>query len=266
MKLIKEKRLFLLDMDGTIYHENTLIPGASEFLQTLKAQGKKYVFMTNNSSKSNSAYVKKLNALGIIADENNVVSSMNSTISYLNKRKRGAKVCLVGTQSFREELENNGIKIVPPSSSEDDIDYVVVGFDTELTYEKIEKACFYISRGTEYIATNIDLKCPVRDDRFIPDCGAICNLIGAAVNKEPLFFGKPSKEMVITASELHNVPLDKIMCIGDRLYTDIACGINAGVITGVVFTGETKPDDILKTKFRPDYHFESIADLYEIIK
>jgi len=266
MQVIKDKTLFLLDMDGTIYHENTLIPGAFEFLNTLKMQGKNYVFMTNNSSKSKFAYIEKLNGLGIVADESNIASSVNSTIAYMNKHKAGARIYLVGTQSFREELEKEDFKVVSSSYSGDDIDYVLVGFDTELTYEKIEKACYHINRGKEFIATNIDLRCPVRDNKFIPDCGAICNMITAAVNIEPLYLGKPAKELIFAVSYLHNIPLDNMMCIGDRLYTDIACGINAGITTGVVFTGEAKPEDLVNTQFMPDFQFESIADLYDIIK
>ncbi len=266
MQLIRNKTLFLLDMDGTIYHEDTLIPGANEFLSTLKAQNKMYVFMTNNSSKSKIDYVEKLNRLGIEADESNIASSGNSAISYLKRQKTGAKIYLVGTKSFKDELERAGIDVVESSYGGDDIDFVLVGFDTELTYEKIERSCYYLSRGVKFIATNIDLRCPVKDGKFIPDCGAICKLISAAVNVEPLYLGKPSKEMIIAVSDLHDVPLKDIMVIGDRLYTDIACGINAGVTTGVVFTGETRPGDIINSKFVPDFQFDSIADLYNIIQ
>lgn len=266
MKLIREKKLFLLDMDGTIYHENTLIPGANEFLKTLKYQGKDYVFMTNNSSKNKNAYIEKLRYLGIEANRINVSTSIDSTIAYIKNYKLESKIYLVGTQSFKEELVNEGFSVVEPSYIADDVDIVLVGYDTELTYEKLEKACYHLSRGKKFIATNIDLRCPVKDNKFIPDCGAICNMITTAVGVEPIFLGKPEKEMILAISEQHQVPLDEMMCIGDRLYTDIACGINAGVTTGLVFTGETKPEDILTSQFIPDFQFESIADLYQIIK
>jgi HAD superfamily hydrolase (TIGR01450 family) len=266
MHEIKKKKLFLLDMDGTIYHENTLIHGALDFFKTLTKQGKYYVFMTNNSSKNKEAYIKKLISLGIEAKENNIVSSVNATIQYLKKNKPNSKLYLVGTKSFKEELINEGFHVVPFDCREMDIDYVLVGFDTELSYEKIEGACFYISRGIEYIATNIDLRCPIKENRYIPDCGAICNLIGTAVDVQPKYLGKPNREIVNFEAELWNVQLEDIICIGDRLYTDILCGINAGVTTAVVFTGEAQPCDIISSEFKPDYCFYSINDIYNLIK
>jgi len=266
MHLIRDKKLFLLDMDGTIYHENTLIPGAYEFLQTLASKGKDYIFMTNNSSKNKYAYIEKLRSLGIKVEERNIFSSIDSTILFLKQNKQKVKIYLVGTQSFKKELKEAGFQVVESSYKGKDIDYVLVGYDTELTYEKIENACYHISLGKRFIATNMDLRCPLKDGRFIPDCGAICNMITSAVNVKPIYLGKPAKEMIFAISSQNHIPLDEMMCIGDRLYTDIACGINAGITTGVVFTGETTPNDLKNTMYVPDYQFESIAELYEIIK
>ncbi len=130
-----------------------------------------------------------------------------------------------------------------------DIDYVLVGFDTELDYNKIEGACFYISRGFDYIATNCDLRCPVRDETY-SDCGAICQLLETATNRKPLFLeGKPSPYIVESVLEKWNVHKEDIVCVGDRLYTDIAVGINAGVDTVLVLTGEAKMEDLSDTPF-----------------
>lgn len=263
---LKNKKLFLLDMDGTIYHENELIDGAVEFFDTLNRQGKKYVFMTNNSSKSANTYVEKLMQLGICATAENIISSVNATVLYLNEHKPGAKVYLIGTDSFKEELMEGGFDVVPIDYREPDIDYVLLGFDTELNYAKIEGGCFYISRGYTYIATNCDMRCPIKDNKYVPDCGAIAMLIKAATDREPLFLGKPRKTIVDVAMKRFNIHLDEIVCVGDRLYTDIALGINAGTETVCVFTGEAALDDLKNTPFKPTFYFESIHGLYEAIK
>lgn len=267
MNRLAQKKLFLLDMDGTIYHENTLIPGALDFFKLLQKKNKHYVFFTNNSSKGKSAYVKKLNALDISATERNIISSVDATILYLRKKKDHAKIYLVGTKSLQEEIESAGYTVVPIEYRGLDVDYVLIGFDTELNYKKIEGACYYINREVEYLATNIDLRCPIRDDKYIPDCGAICKMIELAVEKKPVFLGKPNREIIDVAATLFGIErYEDILCIGDRLYTDIACGINAGIETAVVLTGETKKNDLMNTQYVPTYCFESIKNLYEILK
>lgn len=264
MKELIEKKLFLLDMDGTIYVENKLIPGAKDFLDILKKQGKDYVFLTNNSSKSIKNYLEKLHSLDISADESNMFTSGQATSFYLKKMNKKAKLYVVGTEAFKNDLAKDGFTIV--ENIEQEIDYLVVGFDTELNYEKIENACELIDRNVNYIATNPDLICPIKDERFIPDCGAICNMLETATKKTPFYIGKPRKEMVEIVSKFKNIDLKDIAVIGDRLYTDIACGINAGVTSVLVLTGETKKEDIKNTEFVPDFIFDSINDLYQIIK
>lgn len=265
MQDLKSIRLFMLDMDGTIYNEDTLIPGSSEFFDLLNLQGKDYVFMTNNSSKGKSSYVEKLNRLGIKATERNIASSVNATVMYLNEHKPKAKIYLVGTESFKNELQEEGFDIVPVDYRGSDIDYVLLGFDTELNYEKVRGASYYVSRDYPYIATNCDLKCPVLDNKFIPDCGAIAKMIELATNRMPQFLGKPERTMVDAVAKEWNTPIDKIACVGDRLYTDIAVGINAGATSICVLTGEATMDEVSTTEFKPDYCFNSIKELYEAL-
>lgn len=262
---LKSKKLFLLDMDGTIYHENTLIPGASAFFEICISRGIHYVFMTNNSSKSKYSYIDKLNSLGIKATTDNIASSVNATVDYLKANKPNAKLYLVGTESFKKELESEGFEIVSLDYRKIDIDYVLVGFDTELNYQKIEGACFYISRGITYIATNCDMRCPVKDGKYIPDCGAICQLLESATDCKPLFLGKPSPYIVDSVLEKWGLQREDLICVGDRLYTDIAVGINAGIDTALVCTGEAKLEDIPNSQFKPTYIFNSIKDICENI-
>ena len=265
MQDLRNIQLYMLDMDGTIYNEDTLIPGATEFFNLLNRQGKKYVFMTNNSSKGKFSYVEKLNRLGIPATEKNIASSVNATVMYLKEHKPNAKIYLIGTESFKQELLDEGFEIVPLNYRENDIDYVLLGFDTELNYEKVRGACYYVSRDFPYIATNCDLKCPVLYNKFIPDCGAIATMIELATERMPLFLGKPERTMVDAVSAQWNIPIDKIACVGDRLYTDIAIGNNAGATSICVLTGEATIEEIATSEFKPDYCFESIKELFEAL-
>ena len=253
-------------MDGTIYNEDTLIPGASEFFDLLNEQDKDYVFMTNNSSRGKISYVEKLNRLGIKASERNICSSVNATVMYLNEHKPGAKIYLIGTESLKNELLEEGFEIVPVDYRGGDIDFILLGFDTELNYEKVRGASYYVSRGYPYIGTNCDLKCPVLENKYIPDCGAIAKMIELATDRLPLFLGKPERTMVDAVSKEWNVPVEKIACVGDRLYTDIAVGINAGATTICVLTGEATKEEILQSLFKPDYCFNSIKELYETLQ
>ena len=265
MQDLKSIQLYMLDMDGTIYNEDTLIPGASEFLNLLRKQGKDYVFMTNNSSKSKTSYVEKLNRLGINATERNICSSVNATVMYLNEHKPGAKIYLIGTESLKHELQEEGFIIAPVDYRGKDVDFVLLGFDTELNYEKVRGASYYVSRGYAYIGTNCDLKCPVLDNKFIPDCGAIAKMIELATDRMPQFLGKPERTMVDAVCNEWNMPVEKIACVGDRLYTDIAVGINAGATSICVLTGEATMEEIKTSEYRPDYCFDSIKDLYEAL-
>lgn len=265
MQDLKNIRLFMLDMDGTIYNEDTLIPGALEFFNLLIQQDKQYVFMTNNSSKGKVSYVEKLNLLGIPATEKHIASSVNATIMYLKRHNPTAKLYLVGTESFKRELLDEGFTVVSPDYRNPDIDYVLLGFDTELNYEKVYGACYYVSRDYPYIATNCDLKCPVLENKFIPDCGAIAKMIELATGRMPQFLGKPARTMVDAVSALWNVPIEQIACVGDRLYTDIAVGVNAGATSICVLTGEATKKEIATSEYKPDYCFDTIKELYEAL-
>lgn len=260
---LNEKRLFLLDMDGTIYIENKLIDGALDFFNLLNSRGIDYVFVTNNSSESAIDYVKKIKILGIVCKEQNVFTSGMSSGLFLSKKYRNKNIYVVGTKKFVDELRGYDLKIFDEES--DEIDIVLVGFDKELTYKKIELACKYISSGALYYATNIDLVCPVDNNKFIPDCGSICQMINTATGKAPIFLGKPNVEMVEMISAHFNVQKDKIAVIGDRLYTDIALGKNSDVTSICVLTGETDNNMISLSDIKPDYVFNSISDLYKIL-
>ena len=250
-------------MDGTIYEENNVFDGTHQLLDYIVESGGKYVFITNNSSKSVNDYITKVNGLGIKADKDNFFTSAQATVRYLKKRYEKPYVYCQGTKSLLAELSNEGIKVT--SDVETGVDAVVVGFDTELTSEKLRKTCQILSENEiPFIATNPDLRCPVSFG-FIPDCGSICKMITAATNKEPTYIGKPEPVMVDFVREKYGFSKDEIVVIGDRLYTDIATGLNAGVTAICVLTGEATPSDVENGKIKPNYTFESVKDIWRVL-
>ena len=261
---LKEKTLFLLDMDGTIYNENAIFEGTIEFLDLIVKQGGKYVFITNNSSKSSKAYVEKLERMGIKANDDDIFSSIDATIILLKELYSEKLVYVQGTKSFIEELKENGIRVT--EEVEDDIGVVLTGFDTELNFDKLNKTCEILTkRDLPYYATNPDLVCPVSYG-FVPDNGSVAIMIENATKKKPIFIGKPQPTMIDLVCEKYHTEKKKALIIGDRLYTDIASGLNAKVDTVCVLTGEATLDDLKKTQFVPDYVFKSVIEITEAIR
>ncbi len=261
MSILKEKDTFLLDMDGTIFLGNELIDGALTFLDTLKQKGKKYIFLTNNSSKNKLIYVEKLRKLGIIASPEEIFTSGEATTRYLKRNHEGAKIYLLGTPALEEEFEREGFMLVKERGAE--VDFVVLGFDTTLTYDKIWGACEYIAGGVEYIATHPDFNCPLPNDAFMPDAGAMAAMIEASTGKKPKVIGKPNKEVVESIAHKYSLDKSKMAMVGDRLYTDIQTGINAGITSVLVFSGETKEKDYEESSIIADFAFSSVKQMIE---
>ena len=262
MKDLKNARLFLLDMDGTIYLDNDLFDGVTDFLAHIKAIGGKYLFLTNNSSKSVNKNIKKLSALGIPTTADDFLTSTDATIVYL-KPKNYKKIYAFGTTSFKEQLKAANLPIT--DRLEDDIDCLLMGFDTELTFKKLEDACILLNRGVDYIATNPDWVCPTWYGS-VPDCGSVSEMLFNATKRRPKFIGKPQPEMALLAVEKTGFKREQTALIGDRLYTDIACGVNAGVNSVFVLSGEGTLEDLKTSDVKPDYIFKDIKEILEFIK
>lgn len=265
---IKKKKLFLLDIDGTVSFDATPIDGTMDFLEEVRTQGGKYVFITNNSTKSIEDYIIKFEKMGILVDETSFLTSSYATAHYLKKCYGTQLLYVLGTKSFVKELQRFGLMVTEEvtEANKQHIVAAIVGFDNELTYGKIETICELLETTTiDYLATNPDLACPVSYG-YVPDCGAICNLLKEAVKREPIYLGKPNRLMVDMACDANGYQPEETVVIGDRLYTDIACGINAEVDTVVVFTGEAKYEDLETTAYPPTYYCETIKDIYHALK
>ena len=259
MSNLKDKKLFLLDMDGTIYLDNDLFDGTMDFLEYVKSIGGRYMFLTNNSSKSVDKYIEKLAGLGIKALADDFFTSTNATVNYLSK-KDYKKIYAFGTESFKTQLIDAGFNIT--TKLEDDIDCLCMGFDTELTFQKLEDACILLGRGVDYIATNPDWVCPTWYG-FVPDCGSVAEMLYNATKRRPKFIGKPQPEMVLLAMEKSGFSKEETVIMGDRLYTDIASGVNAGVSTIFVLSGEGTMEDLEKSDVKPEFVYENIKKVYK---
>jgi len=258
MSSLKDKKLFLLDMDGTIYLENDLFDGTTDFLDYVKSIGGRYMFLTNNSSKSVDKYINKLASLGIPSTAEDFLTSTNATILYLQK-KNYKKIYAFGTKSFCEQLADAGFNIT--TKLEDNIDCICMGNDQELTFQKLEDACILLNRGVDYVATNPDWVCPTWYG-YVPDCGAVAQMLQHATKRLPIFIGKPRPEMALLAMEYTGFSPEETVMIGDRLYTDIASGVNAGISTIFVLSGEGTMEDLEKSDIKPEFIFDNIRKIH----
>lgn len=263
--MLKNKKLFLFDIDGTIAVGNTLYEGSAELIDYIEKIGGKAYYITNNSTKSNADYVAKFKKeFGLDTTEDQFVTSGFMTIRFLKKQFEGKKIFVLGTASFVTELKKNGLIVT--EKPEADIACVLVGYDSELTYEKLVNTCQVLSTmDVPFYGTNPDLCCPI-DFGFIPDCGSICQMLTSSTGKEPVYLGKPAKEVCELCMEHSGFSKEETLVVGDRLYTDIACGINAGVETCVVYTGEATPDEVAGSVYKPDYAFADIREFFEALK
>ena len=256
---LKDKKLFLLDMDGTIYLDNDLFDGTIDFLNHIKSVGGRYLFVTNNSSKSTDAYVNKLSRIGIEACEDDFLTSTDATILYIQEKYRGRRFYSFGTESFTSQLRKAGIDVV--TEIQDGIDGIVMGNDSELNFKKLEDACKLLLEDIIYIATNPDWVCPTSFG-YVPDCGSVAEMLWRATGKRPHFIGKPRPEMLTLAMNKFGYKREECVMIGDRVYTDIASGYNAGIDTIFVLSGEgTMADAECDTP--PTYIFNNVREIYE---
>lgn len=256
---LKSVDMFLLDMDGTIYLEDTLIDGAVEFLDECRKVGKKFIFLTNNSSKNRKVYQKKLANMGIHVFIDQVFTSGEATTIYLDRIQPNAKIFLLGNEFLTEEFKDAGFQLVVDRTEIPD--FVVLGFDTTLTYEKVWMACDFIRAGSRFIATHPDINCPLKNGKYMPDTGAMLKMIESSTGIQATVIGKPNTELVAAICRKYAVDKEQLCMVGDRLYTDIKMGVDSGIRSVLVLSGETTHDDLRSTNLKPTLVINSIGDL-----
>jgi HAD superfamily hydrolase (TIGR01450 family) len=249
-------------MDGTIYLDDELFDGTLDFLAYVKQIGGRYLFLTNNSSKGIDKYVEKLARLGIESTPDDFLTSTDATIFYL-KKKNHKKIYAFGTASFKKQLSDAGLPIV--DTLEDGIDCLCISNDWELTFKKLEDSCIILRDDVDYIATNPDWVCPTWYGS-VPDCGSFCEMLYRATGKRPQFIGKPQPDMVYLALERTGYGKQDALMIGDRLYTDVACGVNAGIDSVFVLSGEGTLEDLETSETKPTYVYKNIREILNDIE
>ncbi len=267
LEKVRKIRHVALDMDGTIYLGAKLFPFTLAFLNGLKEMGIGYSFLTNNPSRSMADYLAKLHNMGIPAEREEMFNTAVATIQMIQKTKPEAKhLFILGTKSMISEFEAAGFTMASEDPN-DEPDAVVVAFDTELTYSKLCRAAWWISKKKPYFATNPDFVCPTDLPTVLVDCGSLCACLEAATGRRPdIMMGKPDPKMLDGIVERYGLKSDEIAMAGDRIYTDIAMARNAGALGVLVLTGETTLETALGNDPQPDITAQSLVEFGELLQ
>ncbi|UBH13740.1 TIGR01457 family HAD-type hydrolase [Macrococcus armenti] len=254
---MKKYKGYLLDLDGTMYAGTRVIEGAKEFIEYLSNHNLPYLFVTNNASKRPDEVAEKLTQMGFVATADNVVTSAMATASYIAAESPDATVYVIGGTGIRQALTDEGLVI----KDSEHADYVVIGLDVDINYEKLSTACLAVRNGAKFISTNPDTSIPT-ERGFLPGNGAITSVITVSTGVEPKFIGKPMETIMNKAVDIIKLPKEEIVMIGDLYMTDIMSGINAGIDTLHVQTGVSTYEQVMAEQVPPTY---SVKNLMEVI-
>ena len=272
---IDKIKLFALDMDGTVYLGTQWIDGARDFLDAVERSGREYVFLTNNSSKDPLSYVDKLAKMGLDVGRDKIITSGDATIEVLQREFSGKSVYLLGNDLLKKQFADAGIALVneelesryrsdgniESAIKEGTAGMVVVGFDTSLDYLKMCVVCDLVRAGLPYVSTHPDYNCPT-ETGFIPDAGSIHAFIEASSFRRPdRIIGKPNGDIMEHMLRRTGYEREQAAMVGDRLYTDVAAGVNNGMCGILVLSGEAAMADVETSDVKPDMIFDSVADI-----
>ncbi|MFM1749195.1 MAG: hypothetical protein RLZZ188_2861 [Verrucomicrobiota bacterium] len=259
-------RHLALDMDGTIYRGGTLFPFTRAFLERMRQLGIGCTFLTNNPAKSSADYLAHLGRLGIAAGPDDLYTSAQATIDWLKaNRPSTRRLFILGTPSMQGQFIAAGFTLTADDPA-DEPDAVVVGFDLTLTYARLCRAAWWISRGRFFVATNPDFVCPTDQPTVLVDCGALCTLFKAATGRAPdRVFGKPDPSMLDGIRARHGLAAAEIAMVGDRLYTDVLMARRAGALGVLVLTGEATAEDAARAEEPPDLTLPSLVELGDLL-
>lgn len=252
--MIKQYEGFLIDLDGTMFRGTEVIEEAAQFVYQLERLNVPYLYVTNNSSRTKEQVAEKLVQMGIPATPEHVFTTSMATAKYIAEEKQGASVYMIGENGIREALEEKGLTF-----EEARPDYVVMGIDREINYEKLATACLAVREGATFISTNGDIALPT-ERGLLPGNGSITSVVAVSTGVKPIFIGKPESIIVNQALEVIGTPKEKTLLIGDNYHTDILAGINANMDTLMVHTGVTTREQLKTYDIQPTYVVDSLAE------
>jgi HAD superfamily hydrolase (TIGR01450 family) len=245
----------MLDMDGTVYHGDQPVEGASRFVARLREAGIPFAFITNNSSHTRGFYYRRLSSMGFDISEDEIITSATATARYLRESRPGARIFLLASPEVREEIVSYGVDV-----TDERPDTVLLTFDRTICYDRINRAYHLIASGADLIATHPDDLCPT-EDFYDVDIGPFIRLFESLTGKKATVIGKPNPLMLEMAAKVMNADPSKTIMIGDRLYTDIRMARDAGIRSVLVLTGETSEDDLVSSEIKPDHVVPSVAEI-----
>jgi HAD superfamily hydrolase (TIGR01450 family) len=267
IKRLGQIRHVALDMDGTLYLNNTLFKTTLPFLALLKKLHIGCTFLTNNPSKSATQYLAHLKSLGINATPEQLYTSTHATIDFLKRKfPRVRRLFMLGTRGLGDELTAAGFELTPDDPNAPP-DAVLVGFDTGLTYPRLCRAAWWIKKGKPFFATNPDLVCPTDELTVLVDCGSITAALEKAGGRPPeAVLGKPDPAMLQGILQRYSLAPENLAMVGDRLYTDMEMARRAGALGVLVLTGEATAAQAEKHVPRLDIIVPTLAELGELLQ
>ncbi len=251
---MKEYKGYLIDLDGTMYKGTERIIEAVEFVQALQRKGIPYLFVTNNSSRTPEQVAAKLREFEIPATAQQVFTTSMATANYIEEQKPDASVFVIGEDGIIEACTNKGFTF-----KQEDADFVIVGLDRSVSYEKLSVACLAVRNGATFISTNGDIAIPT-ERGLLPGNGSITSVVTVSTQTEPIFIGKPESIIMDQAMKVLGVSKEETLMVGDNYDTDIMAGINAGVDTLLVHTGVTTRLHMEGHEKKPTYAIDSLAE------
>lgn len=254
---MKQYKAYLIDLDGTMYMGTDEIDGATQFIDYLNKEQIPHLFVTNNSTKTPEQVVEKLREMNIDGKAEEVVTSALATAEVIAEEKPGATVYMIGGSGLKTALTEAGLKVI----DDEHVDYVVIGLDDTVTYDKLATATLAVRNGAKFISTNPDVSIP-KERGFLPGNGAITSVVSVSTGVTPLFVGKPQTTIMNKALEILDLDKSEVAMVGDLYDTDIMSGINVGMDTIHVQTGVTSLEEIQTKDVPPTYSFK---DLNEVI-
>ena len=259
MDALKDKKGFICDMDGVIYHGDKLLPDVKEFVEWLYKENKSFLFLTNSSERSPRELQQKLERMGLYVDESHFYTSALATAKFISGQKPGCPAYVIGAPGLVNALYDQGITM-----NSIDPDYVIVGETSSYNYEMVVHASNLVRNGAKLIGTNTDLTGPV-EDGVVPACRALISPIEMATGKKAYFVGKPNPLMMRTGLKMLGVHSEEAAMIGDRMDTDVIAGIETGLDTVLVLSGVTSLEDVNLYPYRPTYIFNGVGDVFSEI-